>query len=142
MPLEQTLSIIKPDAVSQNLIGAILHCIEKADLRIVAAKRMQLTKKQAQAFYAIHQSRPFFDELTTFISSAPIMVQVLEGKNAVKKYRTLMGTTDPKQAEMGTIRQRFATSIDQNAVHGSDSLENAAIEIAFFFSQLDIIPTT
>ncbi len=139
MTQEQTLSIIKPDAVSQNIVGSIYHCIEKAGLRIIAAKRMQLTQQLAAKFYSIHQDKSFFSELITFISSGPIMVQVLEGKNAVTAYRTLMGTTDPKQAAIGTIRARFGTSIDQNTVHGSDSVETAQEEIKFFFSICEII---
>ncbi len=138
MSVEKTLSIIKPDAVAKNVIGEIYTRFEKAGLRIVAAKRAHLTKDQAEAFYAVHQHRPFFKDLVTFITSGPVMIQVLQGENAILKHRDIMGATDPKQALPGTIRADFADSIDANAVHGSDSAETAAQEIAFFFANEDI----
>jgi nucleoside-diphosphate kinase len=138
MPFEQTLSIIKPDAVKDNNIGAILSRFEKADLKIVAAKMMHLTVEQAKAFYAVHAHRPFFQELVSFISSGPVLISVLQGEGAIAKNRKLMGATNPKEAEAGTIRADFAKSIDCNAVHGSDSAETAAQEIAFFFKSQEI----
>ncbi len=136
--MEQTLSIIKPDAVAKNAIGAILARFEDAGLRIAATKKIQLSRAEAEAFYAVHAKRPFYGELVDFMVSGPVVVTVLEGENAMAKNRELMGATDPKEAEAGTIRADFAESIDANAVHGSDSAENAAIEIAFFFAQKDI----
>ncbi len=136
---ERTLSIIKPDAVAKNVVGAICDRFEKSGLRIVAAKRIHLTKAQAEEFYDIHRSRPFFNDLVSFMISGPVHVQVLEGENAVAKNREIMGATDPKQAASGTIRADFADSIDANAVHGSDSLENAQREIAFFFKDSEIL---
>jgi len=133
MPKEQTLSIIKPDAVGANHIGAILARFEKAGLKIVAAKMLHLSLEQAKAFYAVHAHRPFFLELVTFMIEGPVLVSVLEGENAIAKNRELMGSTNPKEAAPGTIRADFAKSIDRNAVHGSDSAENAKKEIAFFF---------
>lgn len=138
MKLERTLSILKPDAVAKNCVGAILSRLESAGLRIVAAKMIRLTEEQAGQFYAIHRERPFFKELVRFMVSGPILVQVLEGVDAVQKNRTLMGATNPKEALPGTIRADFADNIDANAVHGSDSLENAEREVHFFFSALDI----
>ncbi len=138
MAIERTISIIKPDAVAKNVIGKIYTCFEQAGLRIVAAKMVQLTKAQAEEFYAIHRERSFFPLLVNFMISGPVMIQVLEGENAVAKNRELMGATDPKKAEPGTIRADFADSIDENAVHGSDSLENAKQEIAFFFDEQEI----
>ncbi|MDF2867794.1 MAG: nucleoside-diphosphate kinase [Gammaproteobacteria bacterium] len=138
MAIERTLSIIKPDAVAKNVIGKIYTCFEQAGLRVVAAKMMQLTKAQAEEFYAIHSERSFFPLLVNFMISGPVMIQVLEGEDAVAKNRELMGATDPKKAEPGTIRADFADSIDENAVHGSDSLENAKQEIAFFFDTQEI----
>lgn len=138
MTVERTLSIIKPDAVSKNVIGQISTRFENAGLRIVAAKMMRLTRAQAEGFYAVHQHRPFFNELVTFMLTGPVMVQVLEGENAIMKNRDIMGATDPKQAAPGTIRRDFADSIDANAVHGSDSAENAAQEIAFFFTPAEL----
>jgi len=138
MPKEQTLSILKPDAVSANNIGAILSRYEKAGLKIVAAKMVHLTTEQAKAFYAVHAHRPFFQELVTFMIEGPVLVSVLEGDNAIMKNRDLMGATNPKEAAAGTIRADFAKSIDKNAVHGSDSAENAKKEIAFFFKQQEI----
>ncbi|MEF3194239.1 MAG: nucleoside-diphosphate kinase [Halothiobacillaceae bacterium] len=140
MAIERTLSIIKPDAVAKNVIGAIYSRFENAGLKIVAAKMMHLTREQAEGFYAVHKERPFFGELVDFMTSGPVMIQVLEGENAVAKNRELMGATDPKKAEPGTIRADFADSIDANAVHGSDSLENAKIEIDFFFKPEEICP--
>jgi len=136
--MEQTLSIIKPDAVAKNVVGQILSRFEAADLRIAATKKMQLSKADAEAFYAVHAERPFFGDLVEFMISGPVVVTVLEGENAMTKNRDLMGATNPKEAEAGTIRADFAESIDANAVHGSDSLENAANEINFFFAQKEI----
>lgn len=138
MPKEQTLSIIKPDAVSANNIGAILSRFEKAGLKIVATKMVHLSTEQAKAFYAVHAHRPFFQELVTFMIEGPVLVLVLEGDNAMLKNRDLMGATNPKEAAPGTIRADFAKSIDKNAVHGSDSLENAKKEISFFFKPQEI----
>jgi nucleoside-diphosphate kinase len=138
MALERTLSIIKPDAVAKNVIGEIYSRFEKAGLKVVAARMTQLTRKQAEGFYEVHRERPFFNALVEFMTSGPVMVQALEGEGAVLKNRELMGATNPKDAEAGTIRADFADSIDANAVHGSDSLENAAIEIAYFFPATDI----
>ena len=130
---EKTLSIIKPDAIQKNVIGAILTRFESAGLKVVAGKMIQLSREQAEGFYAIHKDRPFFQDLVSFMISGPVFVSVLQGENAVKKNRELMGNTNPQEAEIGTIRADFADSIDANAVHGSDSLDNAAIEIKFFF---------
>ena len=135
MALERTLSIIKPDAVAKNVIGQIYTRFENAGLKIVAAKMAQLTKAEAEGFYAVHKERPFFNDLVKFMISGPVMIQALEGENAVLKNRDLMGATNPKEAAAGTIRADFAESIDANAVHGSDSAENAAIEIAYFFGK-------
>jgi len=131
--VERTLSIIKPDAVARNAIGAILARFEKAGLKVVAARMAWLSQAEAEGFYAVHKSRPFFRDLVTFMTSGPVMIQVLEGDNAIAKNRDLMGATDPKKAAPGTIRADFAQSIDANAVHGSDAPETAAVEIAFFF---------
>ena len=136
--MEQTLSIIKPDATSRNLIGQINAMIEGAGLKIVAQKMLKLSKEHAQRFYAEHNGKPFFDNLTDVMSSAPVVVQVLEGENAISRYRTIMGATNPAIAEEGTIRKTFALSIDKNSVHGSDSPQSAAREISFFFSQTEI----
>lgn len=136
--MEQTLSIIKPDAVAKNVVGKILDRFESAGLRIAATKKVQLSQADAEAFYAVHAERPFFGELVEFMISGPVVVSVLEGENAMTKNRELMGATNPKEAEAGTIRADFADSIDANAVHGSDSLENAAVEIKFFFSNREI----
>jgi nucleoside-diphosphate kinase len=138
MPKEQTLSIIKPDAVAANHIGAILSRFEKAGLKVVAAKMVHMTSEQAKAFYAVHAHRPFFQELVSFMMEGPVLVTVLEGDHAISKNRDLMGATNPKEAAAGTIRADFAKSIDKNAVHGSDSAENAKKEIAFFFKQQEI----
>ncbi|MBS0227750.1 MAG: nucleoside-diphosphate kinase [Proteobacteria bacterium] len=138
MALERTLSIVKPDAVAKNVIGEIYARFEKAGLKVVAAKMKHLSKQEAEGFYAVHRERPFFPALVNFMISGPVMVQVLEGEGAVLKNRELMGATNPKDAAAGTIRADFADSIDANAVHGSDSLENAAIEIAYFFPATDV----
>lgn len=135
---EYTLSIIKPDAVAKNVIGEIYRRYEEAGLRIVAAKMLQLTQAEAEQFYAVHKERPFFKDLVKFMSSGPVLVQVLEGENAIAKHREIMGATDPKQALPGTIRADFAESIDENAVHGSDSAQTACQEIAFFFAEREI----
>ena len=140
MAVERTLSIIKPDATRRNLTGKINARFEEKGLRIVAQKRLQLTKPQAEAFYAVHKARPFFGELVSFMISGPVVVQVLEGENAIAANRDIMGATDPKKAAPGTIRKDFAESIEANSVHGSDSAENAASEIAFFFAGIDIVP--
>jgi nucleoside-diphosphate kinase len=139
MAIERTLSIIKPDATRRNLTGQINATLETAGLRIIAQKRMQLTPAQAEAFYAVHKERPFFRGLVEFMISGPVVVQVLEGENAVAKNREAMGATDPKKAAPGTIRAKFAEDIEANSVHGSDSAENAAIEIGFFFAQVEIV---
>ena len=138
MAVERTLSIIKPDAVAKNVIGQIYTRFENAGLKIVAAQMRRLTRAEAEGFYAVHRARPFFKDLVSFMISGPVMIQVLEGKNAVLKNRELMGATDPKKADKGTIRADFAASIDANAVHGSDSAENAATEIAYFFAPKNI----
>ena len=139
MAVERTFSILKPDATRRNLTGAINAVIEKAGLRIVAQKRIRMTRQQAEAFYAVHKERPFFGELVDFMISGPVVVQVLEGENAVAKNREVMGATNPAQAAEGTIRKEFAQSIGENSVHGSDSLENAKLEIAQFFSDDEIV---
>lgn len=138
MAIERTLSIIKPDATRRNLTGKINAVIEGAGLRIIAQKRLQMTQAQAEQFYAVHKERAFYGELVNFMISGPVVAQVLEGENAVLHYRDIMGATNPANAEPGTIRREFSESIEANSVHGSDSLENAAIEIAFFFSGLEI----
>ena len=138
MAIERTLSIIKPDAVAKNVIGQIYTRFENAGLKIVAAQMKQLSRADAEGFYAAHKERGFFKDLVDFMVSGPVMIQVLEGENAVLKNRELMGATDPKKAEKGTIRADFADSIDANAVHGSDAPETAAVEVAFFFSGLEI----
>ena len=142
MAIERTISIIKPDAIAKNVIGEIYSRFEKGGLTIIAAKMKHLSKADAEGFYAVHKERPFFDELVEFMTSGPVMIQVLEGENAVAKNRELMGATNPAEAEAGTIRADFAQSIDENAVHGSDSTENAKIEIDFFFSEDEICPRT
>lgn len=140
MSVERTISIIKPDAVAKNVIGEIYSRFEKAGLRIVASKMKHLSKKEAEGFYAVHSERPFFNDLVAFMTSGPVMIQVLEGENAMQVNRDLMGATNPKEAEAGTIRADFADSIDANAVHGSDSVENAAIETAYFFAATELCP--
>lgn len=139
MAVERTLSIIKPDATRRNITGQVNARFEAAGLRIVAQKRIQLTQAQAEGFYAVHKERPFFGELCEFMVSGPVVVQVLEGENAVKANRDIMGATNPANADEGTIRKDFGESIEANTVHGSDSPENAAIEIAYFFSQTEIV---
>jgi nucleoside-diphosphate kinase len=138
MALERTLSIIKPDAVKKNVIGKILARFEAAGLRIVAARMMHLSREQAEGFYAVHRQRPFFRDLVQFMTSGPVLIQVLEGENAISKNRELMGATDPKKAERGTIRADFAESIDANAVHGSDSPDTARMEIGYFFPGCEV----
>ena len=142
MALERTLSIVKPDGVQKNLIGEVYRRFETAGLRIVAARMMHLTPAQAEGFYAVHAARPFFKDLCKYMTSGPVIVQVLEGENAIAKNREIMGATDPKKADKGTIRADLAASIEENVVHGSDSAENAAREIAFFFSETEICPRT
>ena len=137
--MERTLSIIKPDAVSRNLAGAILQRIEEAGLRIIALRMLHLTKPQAEGFYAVHRERPFFAPLVRFMTSGPVIVSVLEGDDAIGQYRKLMGATNPEEADAGTLRKDFATDIERNAVHGSDAPETAATEIAYFFSTLDFV---
>ena len=140
MAVERTLSIIKPDAVARNVIGEIYARFEKAGLKIVAAKMAHLSRTDAEGFYAVHKGRPFFNDLVEFMSSGPVMIQVLEGDDAILKNRDIMGATDPKKAAAGTIRRDFASSIEANAVHGSDSPESAATEIPYFFSSLELYP--
>ena len=137
--MERTLSIIKPDATKRNITGKINNKFEEAGLKIIAQKRIKLTKEQAKAFYYIHKDRPFFESLVDFMTSAPIVIQVLEGENAVTKNREIMGATNPEEAREDTIRKEFAENIEANSVHGSDSIENAKKEIAFFFSECEII---
>ena len=140
--MERTLSIIKPDAVAKNVIGEIYSRFEGAGFKIVAAKMLHLDEIMAGGFYAVHKDRPFFKDLMNFMTSGPVIVQVLEGENAVVKHREIMGATNPQEAAPGTIRSDFAESLDENAVHGSDSLENAAIEIAYFFGEDGVCPRT
>ena len=142
MALERTLSIVKPDGVARNLIGDVYHRFEQAGLRIVAARMLQLTQRQAEGFYAVHRERPFFRDLCSYMTSGPVMVQVLEGESAVQRHRDIMGATDPKKAAPGTIRADLASSIEENVVHGSDSAENAAREIAYFFAETSLYPRT
>ena len=139
MAIERTFSIIKPDATRRNLTGVINAKLEEAELRIVAQKRIHMSKEQAEGFYEVHRQRPFFGELTEFMSSAPVVVQVLEGEDAVAKNREVMGATNPEEADAGTIRKEYALNIGENSVHGSDSLENAKIEIDYFFTQDEIV---
>lgn len=140
MALERTFSIVKPDGVRKNLIGAVYQRFEKAGLKVIAARMVNLSQAQAEGFYAVHRERPFFKSLVAYMTSGPVVLQVLEGENAVAKNRELMGATDPKKAAPGTIRADFASSIEENVVHGSDSAENAAIEIAYFFAVADLCP--
>lgn len=142
MAVERTLSIVKPDAVARNQIGAIISRLEGAGLRIVAARMLHLPRSQAEAFYDVHRERPFFNDLVAFMTSGPVLVQVLEGEGAIERNREVMGATDPAKADAGTIRADFATGIEENAVHGSDSPETATREIAFFFDDGDICPRT
>ena len=138
MAVERTLSIIKPDAVAKNVIGQIYTRFEDAGLKIIAARMMHLSRAEAEGFYAVHKARPFFNDLVSFMISGPVMVQVLEGENAILKNRELMGATDPQKADKGTIRADFADSIDANAVHGSDAPETAAVEIAYYFPSMNV----
>jgi len=140
MAIERTLSIVKPDGVAKNLIGEVYRRFEQAGLKIVAAKMTILRRDQAEGFYAVHRERPFYNDLVTYMTSGPVMIQVLEGENAIQKNRDLMGATDPKKAAPGTIRADFATSIEENVVHGSDGPETARTEIAFFFGEAEICP--
>lgn len=140
MALEHTLSIVKPDVVAGNQIGRVLARLEEAGLRIVAARMVSLTKAQAESFYAVHRERPFFADLVRFMTSGPVLVQVLEGEKAVSRHRAVMGATDPKSADRGTIRAEFGMNVQENAVHGSDSPENAAREVHFFFADVDLCP--
>lgn len=142
MTVERTLSIIKPDAVAKNVIGAIISRFEGANLKVIAAEMVHLTQERAEAFYAVHKDRPFFNDLVKFMISGPVFVQVLEGENAILKNRDIMGATNPKDAAKGTIRADFADSIDANAVHGSDSSDTAKAEIAFFFTEQELHPRT
>ncbi len=142
MSVERTLSILKPDVVSKNQVGGVISYIEKAGLKVIAARIQHLTQAEAEGFYAVHSARPFFGDLVKFMTSGPVVVMALEGENAVATYRDIMGATDPKKAAAGTIRADFATSIDENACHGSDSLENAKNEIAYFFRTTELCPRT
>jgi nucleoside-diphosphate kinase len=142
MAVERTLSIIKPDAVAKNVIGEIYRRFEQAGLRIIAARMVHLRKEQAQAFYAVHKERPFYNDLVKFMTSGPVMIQVLEGDNAVARHREIMGATDPKKAAPGTIRADLANNVEENAVHGSDAADTAKQEIAFFFEPGDLCPRT
>jgi nucleoside-diphosphate kinase len=142
MPSERTLSIVKPDGVGRNLIGEIINRFEKVGLRVVAARMMQLSQREAEGFYAVHRERPFFKDLVKFMTSGPVLVQVLEGEGAIAKNRDVMGATDPKKAAPGTIRADLAKSIDENVVHGSDAPDTAAREIAYFFREIELCPRT
>jgi nucleoside-diphosphate kinase len=142
MPIERTLSIVKPDGVGRNLVGEIINRFEKVGLRVVAARMMQLSQREAEGFYAVHRERPFFKDLVKFMTSGPVMVQVLEGEGAIAKNREVMGATDPKKAAPGTIRADLARSIDENVVHGSDASDTAAREIAYFFREIELCPRT
>jgi nucleoside-diphosphate kinase len=142
MALERTLSIVKPDGVQKNVIGEVYRRFEQAGLKIVGARMLHLTQAQAEGFYAVHRERPFFKDLVKFMTSGPVMVQVLEGENAVAKNRELMGATDPKKADKGTIRADLASGIEENVAHGSDSVDNAKTEIAYFFAAADLCPRT
>jgi nucleoside-diphosphate kinase len=142
MPIERTLSIVKPDGVGRNLIGDVYRRFEQAGLRVVAARMMRLSQAEAEGFYAVHRERPFFKDLVRFMTSGPVMVQVLEGEGAIAKNREVMGATDPKKAAKGTIRADLATSIDENIVHGSDAPDTAAREISYFFREIELCPRT
>ena len=139
MNIQRTLSIIKPDATRRNIIGKIVSKLEVSGLKVIAQKKIQLTKTQAKEFYIVHQDRPFYNDLVNFMISGPVVVQVLEGENAVQKNRNVMGATNPKEADEGTIRKEYAQSLEANSVHGSDSEENAEIEISFFFSKIELV---
>ena len=142
MAIERTLSIIKPDGVQKNVIGEVYRRFEQAGLKIVAARMLHLTKAQAEAFYAVHRERPFYKDLVSYMTTGPVIAQVLEGENAVEAHRRIMGATDPKKADPGTVRRDFAASIEENVVHGSDAVETAQQEIGFFFAQADLCPRT
>ena len=142
MAVERTLSIVKPDGVEKNLIGDVYRRFEQAGLRVVAARMQHLSRSEAEAFYGVHRARPFFNDLCAYMTSGPVMVQVLEGENAIARHRDIMGATDPKKAAPGTIRADLASSIEENVVHGSDSAENAAREIGFFFAETALCPRT
>jgi nucleoside-diphosphate kinase len=142
MPSERTLSIVKPDGVGRNLIGEVLSRFEKAGLKVIAARMMHLSQKEAEGFYAVHRERPFFKDLVKFMTSGPVLVQVLEGEGAIAKNREVMGATDPKKAATGTIRADLASSIDENVVHGSDAPDTASREIAYFFREIEVCPRT
>jgi nucleoside-diphosphate kinase len=142
MSIERTLSIVKPDGVGRNLIGEVYRRFEQVGLKVVAARMMRLSQTEAEGFYAVHRERPFFKDLVRFMTSGPVMVQVLEGENAIAKNREVMGATDPKKADKGTIRADLATSIDENMVHGSDAADTAAREIGYFFREIEICPRT
>jgi nucleoside-diphosphate kinase len=142
MSIERTLSIVKPDGVGRNLIGEVYRRFEQVGLKVVAARMMRLSQTEAEGFYAVHRERPFFKDLVRFMTSSPVMVQVLEGENAIAKNREVMGATDPKKADKGTIRADLATSIDENIVHGSDAVDTAAREISYFFREIEICPRT
>lgn len=142
MATERTLSIIKPDGVQKNLIGEVYRRFEKAGLKVIAARMLHLSRAQAEAFYAVHRERPFYKDLVSYMTTGPVIAQVLEGDNAIEAHRKIMGATDPKKADPGTIRRDFAASIEENVVHGSDGPETARQEIAFFFAQADICPRT
>ena len=142
MPIERTLSIVKPDGVGRNLIGEVYRRFEQAGLKVVAARMMQLGQSEAEGFYAVHRERPFFKDLVRFMTSGPVIVQVLEGENAIAKNREVMGATDPKKAAKGTIRADLASSIDENVVHGSDAADTAAREISYFFREIELCPRT
>jgi len=139
MSIQRTLSIIKPDATRRNLIGKIVSKLEVSGLKVIAQKKIQLTKTQAKEFYIVHQDRPFYNDLVNFMISGPVVVQVLEGEDAVQKNRNVMGATNPKEADEGTIRKEYAESLEANSVHGSDSVENSEIEISFFFSRIELV---
>jgi nucleoside-diphosphate kinase len=142
MPSERTLSIVKPDGVGRNLIGEVLSRFEKAGLKVIAARMMHLSQKEAEGFYAVHRERPFFKDMVKFMTSGPVLVQVLEGEGAIAKNREVMGATDPKKAATGTIRADLASSIDENVVHGSDAPDTASREIAYFFREIEVCPRT
>jgi nucleoside-diphosphate kinase len=142
MPIERTLSIVKPDGVGRNLIGEVLNRFEKAGLKVIAARMTHLSQKEAEGFYAVHRERPFFKDLVKFMTSGPVLVQVLEGEDAIARNREVMGATDPKKAAKGTIRADLASSIDENVVHGSDAPDTAAREIAYFFREIEVCPRT
>jgi nucleoside-diphosphate kinase len=140
--IERTLSIIKPDGVQKNIIGEVYRRFEQAGLKIIAARMLHLTRAQAEAFYAVHRERPFYKDLVSYMTTGPVIAQVLEGENAIEAHRRIMGATDPKKADAGTIRRDFAASIEENVVHGSDGAETARAEISFFFAQADVCPRT